>query len=128
MPSPESDQPAAQPQAPAGPAPSPSSVQAFRYVAIAEAISWLLLIVATIVKYAASAPIGVKILGPIHGMLFIAYVLLALSLMRPLGWSRSTLLIVLGDAILPGGGFLVARRDDLQPRADSPKAPATSAL
>jgi integral membrane protein len=91
----------------------------FRWVAIAEATSWLLLIVATIVKYSAGAPVGVKILGPIHGVLFIAYVLLALSLRKPLRWNGRTLTIVLADAILPTGGFFVARRSDLAPAYSS---------
>ena len=88
---------------------------AFRYVAIAEATSWLILIVATIVKYAAGQPIGVQIMGPIHGVLFIAYVLLALALKRRLHWSVRTLLVVLVDSIIPTGGFIVARRSDLDP-------------
>ena len=53
-------------------------IKAFRWVAIAEATSWLLLIIATIVKYAADQPNGVHVLGPIHGVLFIAYIVLAL--------------------------------------------------
>jgi integral membrane protein len=87
--------------------------RAFRWVAIIEAISWLILIVATIVKYAASKPIGVQVMGPIHGVLFIAYVLLALLIKRRMRWNLRTLLIVLADSIIPGGGFIVARRADL---------------
>jgi integral membrane protein len=85
-----------------------------RIVAVAEAISWLALIVATIVKYAADAPLGVHILGPIHGVLFLAYVVLALVVRSTLKWDARTTWIVLGDSILPGGGFLVARRADLR--------------
>ncbi|PZS19763.1 MAG: DUF3817 domain-containing protein [Pseudonocardiales bacterium] len=93
------------------------AVRAFRAVAVAEAFSWLALIVATVVKYTADQPVGVKILGPIHGVLFIGYVLLALSVRAQLRWSGSTLLIVLVDAVLPGGGLVVARRADLRPAA-----------
>jgi integral membrane protein len=49
-----------------------------RYVALAEATSFLCLLVATVVKYAFDAPGGVQLLGPIHGVLFIAYVGLVL--------------------------------------------------
>jgi integral membrane protein len=84
-----------------------------RIVAVAEAISWLALIVATIVKYAASAPLGVQILGPIHGVLFIGYVILTIEVRGRLKWSGRTTLIVLADSIIPGGGFVVARRPDL---------------
>lgn len=50
-----------------------------RRVALAEATSFLALLVATLVKYSADAPVGVQILGPTHGALFVAYVLMALS-------------------------------------------------
>jgi integral membrane protein len=86
----------------------------FRIVAVAEAISWLLLIVATIVKYSADAPLGVHVMGPIHGVLFLAYVILALEVRRRLSWDGRTTLTVLAESILPGGGFLAARRDDLR--------------
>jgi len=90
------------------------TIKALRIVAVIEAISWLALIVATIVKYAADAPLGVHILGPTHGVLFLAYVGLTFDVRRKLGWDNRTTLIVLADAILPGGGFLVARRADLR--------------
>jgi len=86
----------------------------FRVVAVAEAISWLALIVATVVKYAADAPLGVHVLGPIHGGLFLAYVVLALEVRRRRQWDGRTLLIVLAESIVPGGGFLAARRRDLR--------------
>ncbi|HEX8304066.1 MAG TPA: DUF3817 domain-containing protein [Jatrophihabitans sp.] len=96
-----------------GRAGSALTIQAFRAVAIAEATSWLLLIVATIVKHTADAPIGVHVLGPIHGALFVAYVLLALVVTYQLRWSARTLLVVLAESVLPGGGFLAARRSEL---------------
>ena len=87
---------------------------AFRAVAVAEAISWLALIVATIVKYAADAPLGVKVLGPIHGVLFLAYVALVFEVRRRTRWDARTTFVVLGESIVPGGGFLAARRPDLR--------------
>jgi integral membrane protein len=93
-------------------------VRAFRVVAIAEALSWLALIVATIVKYSGDHPLGVQILGPIHGVLFLAYVALALAVRGRLSWSTRTSLIVLADSVLPGGGFLAARRTDVRAAVD----------
>jgi integral membrane protein len=90
------------------------TLKALRVVAAVEAISWLALIVATIVKYSADAPLGVKILGPTHGVLFLAYVGLTLEVRRRTKWDNRTTLIVLADSILPGGGFIVARRADLR--------------
>ena len=98
------------------------TVRAFRLVAVAEATSWLILIVATIVKYATTPhkQLGVQIMGPIHGVLFIAYVLLALfEVRRKFGWDARATGIVLLDSILPFGGFVVARRSELcAPRAE----------
>jgi integral membrane protein len=90
------------------------TMRAFRQVAIAEAMSWLLLIVATIVKYSADAPLGVHVLGPIHGVLFVGYLLLALAVAYQLRWSIRTVLVVLAESILPGGGFLAARLPELR--------------
>src|SRR3954453_16923755 len=92
----------------------PSVLRWFRLVALAEAISWLALIVATVVKYAADAPLGVHVLGPVHGVLFLAYVILALEVRRRLAWGARPLLLVLAESIVPGGGFLAARRPDLK--------------
>jgi integral membrane protein len=56
----------------------------------------------------------VQIMGPIHGVLFLIYVGLTLEVRRRLDWDGRTTLIVLADSILPGGGFLAARRADLR--------------
>lgn len=90
-----------------------------RVVAVAETLSWLLLIMATVVKYTAGNEVGVQILGPTHGTLFMIYVVLALITWRALGWSLLTLGVVLVESFVPGGGFLVARRTDLARHTDS---------
>src|SRR5690349_7663733 len=59
----------------------------FRHVALIEATTFLLLLVASYLKCAQDEPIGVEILGPIHGLLFIAYVVMALVLRDEHGWS-----------------------------------------
>jgi integral membrane protein len=89
-------------------------IRSFRWVAVVEAVSWLALIVATIVKYAADAPGGVQVMGPIHGTLFIVYVVLALLIRPRVGWNARALLTVLVESVIPGGGFLAARRPELQ--------------
>ena len=53
-------------------------IRILRYVALAEAISFLALLVATYIKYTNDSPMGVQILGPVHGTLFLAYVSIAL--------------------------------------------------
>ncbi len=91
-----------------------SAVKALQYVVILEAISWLVLIIATIVKYAADAPRGVQIIGPIHGVLFVVYVVLVLVVRSKLRWNVRTTAIVLADSFIPLGGFVVACRQDLR--------------
>lgn len=93
-------------------------LKTFRIVAVAEAVSWLVLIVATIVKYTTDPmqETGVKIMGPVHGVLFVIYVGLALfEVRRRLSWDAKTTLLVLVESVVPFGGFLAARRRDLDP-------------
>lgn len=83
--------------------------RSFRITALAEATSFLALLVATYIKYAHDEPVGVEILGPLHGLLFIAYVVLAVKLASRLGWAVGTTLLVLLGAVLPFGGYVVDR-------------------
>lgn len=85
------------------------SMKTFRYVALAEATSFLILLVATYIKHTQDAPGGVQVMGPIHGALFIAYVMLALALRGQAGWSPRATIGVLIGAVLPFGGFVVDR-------------------
>ena len=72
-----------------------------------EAISYVLLLIATFLKYAVSYELGVKVVGPIHGVLYLIFVAVILMWFRKLNWSfkRAIIAIVLGS--VPGGGFLV---------------------
>ena len=81
----------------------------FGYLALTEATSFLLLLGASYVKHAHDVPVGVQILGPIHGILFIAYVVMALNIREPLGWSGKETLLVLLGAVVPFGGYFVDR-------------------
>jgi integral membrane protein len=79
----------------------------FRYVALAEATTFLALLVASYVKRTDGGEMGVQILGPIHGLLFIAYVVLALNLRSELGWTNKQTFWILVAAVLPFGGYVV---------------------
>jgi integral membrane protein len=81
----------------------------FRHVALIEATTFLLLLVASYLKRAEDEPIGVEILGPIHGLLFIAYVAMALVLRDEQGWSTKVTGLILLGAVLPFGGYVVDR-------------------
>jgi len=86
-----------------------SSIRNLRYVALIEATTFLALLVATFIKYQDNSPQGVQILGPIHGIFFLLYVLLALNVRSAAGWDAKTTLLVLLGAVLPFGGYVVDR-------------------
>jgi integral membrane protein len=90
----------------------------FRKVALAEATSFLALLLATIIKYSADAPQGVKVLGPIHGALFLGYVALLLFVRVERQWGLLATLLVFIGAVIPFGGYAVERwmsRTDTKP-------------
>lgn len=86
-----------------------NSLRTLRYVALIEATSFLALLVATYVKYHDHSPTGVQILGPIHGALFLAYVLITFNVRSLAGWSNRATLGVLLGAVVPFGGYAVER-------------------
>lgn len=80
----------------------------FRLVALAEATSFLALLVATYVKRVGDgSEVGVTILGPIHGLLFISYVVIALNLRSEQGWTTKQTFWILVGAVVPFGGYVV---------------------
>lgn len=83
------------------------TIRNFRYLAIAEAISFLLLIGASVVKNTGGTEVGVSVLGPLHGLLFIGYLAMAFALMKPAGWTHKQTFWILVGAVLPFGGFVV---------------------
>lgn len=59
----------------------------FRKVAIAEGISFLvLLLIAMPLKYLADQPMAVTIVGGLHGILFVAFVVLAWEVKKDFVW------------------------------------------
>jgi integral membrane protein len=91
------------------------TIERFRRVALIEATTFLMLLVASAIKNTGGNEIGVKILGPIHGLLFIAYVVMALNLRESAGWTGKQTVWILVGAVLPFGGYVVdwwlARRE-----------------
>ena len=86
----------------------------FRLVAILEAISWAGLLIAMLFKWVIGAAptdlqLGVQIMGPIHGTVFIAYVLVTLLVSRPLAWNLKTLALALLASIPPFGSMVFER-------------------
>lgn len=73
----------------------------FRVLAVAEAITWTLLITGMILKYAAGLDIAVTIGGAIHGFVFLSYGATAVLLTVNQRWSVGTAVLTIGSAIIP---------------------------
>lgn len=87
----------------AGPGTAPARMRTwFRVVAFAEAVSWAGLLVGMYVKYVPeTSELGVKIFGPIHGGIFVAYLLVCLAARSTFGWSARTTFWALVSAVPP---------------------------
>ncbi|QWF82792.1 DUF3817 domain-containing protein [Amycolatopsis sp. CA-230715] len=74
----------------------------FRVAAVAEAFSWAGLLIGMFFKYAVGGSDGgVPVLGMVHGVVFVVYVLVSLVVFKPLGWRGKTLLLALLSSIPP---------------------------
>ena len=82
----------------------------FRVVAVLEALSWAGLLVGMFFKYVVvENEIGVKIFGPIHGAVFVAYLVATATAMRPLRWTPGTTLLALVASVPPFCSLLFER-------------------
>lgn len=77
----------------------------FRFVAVLEAVSWLGLLIGMAFKWLPENgnEIGVKIFGPIHGGIFILFVLVSLLTAKALSWDPKTTLLALVSSVPPFG-------------------------
>ena len=87
------------------------TVRLFRWIALAEGASYVvLLLVGMPLKYGAGEHLPIKIMGWTHGVLFIAYCLLAAPLFLREGWPWSRAPGVAVAALVPFGTFVMERR------------------
>ncbi|MEJ2870896.1 DUF3817 domain-containing protein [Actinomycetospora sp. OC33-EN08] len=74
----------------------------FRTVAIAEACSWTGLLIGMVFKYlVVFDDVGVRVFGPVHGALFVAYVVVTLLAARAFRWRPTTTIVGLVASIPP---------------------------
>lgn len=86
-------------------------IKLFKWVSILEGVSFLLLLlIAMPLKYIWDMPQMVQVTGMFHGILFIAYILGAFYMFKPLQWNLRTLLIVCFSSVLPFGPFYVEKK------------------
>lgn len=80
----------------------------FRIITFLEGLSYILLLfVAVPIKYSSGDASFVKMLGMPHGLLFMAYILIAFFVRTEYQWNLKQLLVVLLASIIPFGTFYV---------------------
>ncbi|WP_225036386.1 DUF3817 domain-containing protein [Winogradskyella sp. SM1960] len=83
----------------------------FRIIALLEGVSYILLLfIATPIKYLSDDPQYVTMLGMPHGILFMAYVVIAVLISSDMKWPTRTLWIVLFASIIPFGTFYIDKK------------------
>ena len=86
-------------------------VTAFRWTALAEAVSYLVLLgIAMPLKYVWDMPLAVRIIGSLHGALFVLFCLTLASAMRAGKWSLGRGIMLFAASLLPFVPFWLDRR------------------
>ena len=86
-------------------------ILAFKIVSYLEGISYLLLLgVGVPLKYLAGNDSWVKSLGMPHGLLFVAYIFLAIVVRQLKNWDTKTTIVVFIASIVPFGTFYVDKK------------------
>lgn len=87
------------------------SRRTFELVAWLEGLSFLLLLcVAMPLKYLAGVPAATSIVGLLHGLAFLAYVVVVIDLYSTERWPARSLATALVAAVVPAGTFLFVRK------------------
>ena len=83
----------------------------FKVVALLEGVSMLLLLFfAMPMKYMFDEPFYVKTIGMAHGVLFIAYIIMAVILKFTESWSWMKLGIISAASVIPFGTFYIDKK------------------
>ena len=88
-----------------------SPVPFLRKVALAEAVSYLILLgIAMPLKYLAGQPLAVKITGMIHGILFVVFCVALLRVMLEARWPFQRCPLIFIASFIPFVPFFLDRR------------------
>jgi integral membrane protein len=95
---------------------------AFRVVAFAEALSWLGLLTGMFFKYVVDAgEQGVHVFGPVHGTVFITYLVVSLVTWRHQRWTLPVALLALAASVPPFCTVLFEQWAQRTGRLDPPR-------
>jgi integral membrane protein len=86
-----------------------SALHRLRLVSAPEAVSFLLLLLCSVLKRTTDFN-AVPVMGPVHGVLFLLYVLFWAIAWKRTGWARSTAALYFVLSVLPTGGFFAERK------------------
>lgn len=78
-------------------------------VGAVEATTYLALLAGAVGRHLLEGPDLSALLGPVHGLAFLAFAGLALESRAELGWDLRRTLRVLSAAVVPFGGYAVGR-------------------
>lgn len=82
------------------------SLRLFRLVAYIEGLSFVLLVfVAMPLKYWADFPLAVRVLGTVHGALFVAFIVLLARAASELAWPKKRWAVAFSSSLVPFGTF-----------------------
>lgn len=85
-----------------------SALKSFRVIALVEGISFLvLLLIAMPLKYWAGIPMAVRIVGMIHGVLFVAFLAGLARAATSCSWSLGRCAFAFVASLVPGGTFVL---------------------
>ena len=105
--------------------PKTTPLSRFRAIAQLEGLSFLLLLfIAMPLKYLAGMPLGVKVVGWAHGMLFVLYLLLLGEVAVVHRWPLVRILGAFIASLVPFGTFVLDAR--LRREEQAPTEPAAS--
>jgi integral membrane protein len=86
-----------------------SALRRLRLVSAPEAVSFLLLIVCSVLKRTTEFN-AVPVMGMVHGVLFVLYVLFWLDAWNRTKWNLKTAALYFILSVLPTGGFFAERK------------------
>ncbi|GAA3030800.1 DUF3817 domain-containing protein [Gordonia defluvii] len=103
----------------------------FRFVAVAEAITWAALLVAMYFKWVQGIDSAVRIPGMVHGIVFLAFVVVSFLTAYALKWNLLTLGLALVSSLPPFGTLVfewwARRAGHLAELSDGAAAPEVGA-
>ncbi|MCX5554508.1 DUF3817 domain-containing protein [Streptomyces sp. NBC_00038] len=86
-----------------------TALRRLRLVSAPEAVSFLLLLVCSVLKRTTDFN-AVPIMGAVHGVLFVVYVIFWADARKRAQWPRKTAALYFVLSVLPAGGFFAERK------------------